>query len=246
MTRFLRFTIYAPLASWGEPAVGEIRGSWDRPSRSAILGMLAAALGILREDDAAHVRLDESLGVAVRLLARGTTLIDYHTTQNPKPSVVKKRKPTTRRMALDLDEPETALSRRWLRQDSLYVVALWLRPESAVTFDQLVDALQRPAFTLYAGRKANALGLPLLPVVLDAESLAAAMRDDPQLPDGLAALRPSEGWGREVAHDRCLGFDAALAAVSSVARRDASPVRSRWQFAERTVYIGRIPPQASA
>ena len=30
MTGFLLFTLYAPLASWGEIAVGETRGSWDR------------------------------------------------------------------------------------------------------------------------------------------------------------------------------------------------------------------------
>jgi len=241
VTSFLRFTIFAPLASWGDPAVGEIRGSWDRPSRSAILGLIAAALGIPREDDAGHLRLDSSLGTAVRLLAPGTPLVDYHTTQNPKASVVKKGKPSTRRIALALDEPATALSRRWLRQDALYSAAVWLRPNATIVLERLTQALQAPSFTLYAGRKANALGLPLSPSVVMADSLAEALRDEPLLPESFTALRPREGWGMEVAHDACDGFEPALVAERSLSRRDAAPVRSRWQFSDRTVYYGRIP-----
>jgi len=241
VTPFLRFTVFAPLASWGDPAVGEIRGSWDRPSRSAVLGLLAAALGVTREDDAGHARLDTGVGIAVRLLAAGDPVIDYHTTQNPKPGVVKKRRPATRRIALALDQPETALSRRWLRQDALYVVALWLRPGASIVLEGLEAALRAPVFTLYAGRKANALGLPLGPSIVHAETLADALRDDPVLPDGFGTLRPRGGWGREVAHDPCTEFDAALGTERLVTRRDAAPVRSRWQFSDRAVSVGRIP-----
>jgi CRISPR system Cascade subunit CasD len=240
--RFLRFTIFAPLASWGDPAVGEVRGSWDRPSRSAILGLVAASLGITREDDAAQAQVDSALGTAVRLLAPGAPLVDYHTTQNPKASVVKKGKPATRRIALELDEPATALSRRWLRQDALYMVALWLRPNSSLTLEQLMQALQRPSFILYAGRKANALGLPLAPAVVAGDSLAEVLRVEPSLPDGFMALRPRSGWGTEVAHDACDGFEAALVAGRTQPRRDDRPVRSRWQFSNRIVHYGRIPP----
>lgn len=241
MRSFLRFTVFAPLSSWGEPAVGEIRGSWDRPSRSAVLGLLAAALGVTRDDDAGHARLDASLGLAVRLLAAGDSLVDFHTTQNPKPSVVKKRKPATRRIALALDEPETALSRRWLRQDSLHLVAVWLRTGASTELGSLEAALRAPVFMLYAGRKANALGLPLAPSVVHAETLADALRAEPKLPAAFSVLCPRGGWGREVAHDPCIGFDAALTGERLLTRRDDAPVRSRWQFSDRTVHVGLIP-----
>jgi len=246
VTSFLRLTVYAPLASWGDPAVGEIRGSWDRPSRSAILGLIAAALGVVRDDDAGHSKLDASLGIAVRLLASGEPLVDYHTTQNPKSSLVKKLKPATRRIALSLNEPATALSRRWLRQDALYLIALWLRPHASIELGAISDALRSPAFTLYAGRKANVLGLPLAPSIVSAWSLADALRDAPVLPDSLTLLRHGAQWGTEVVHDPCEGFEAGLTPARSVSRRDTAPVRSRWQFADRTVYVGRIPAGSPA
>jgi CRISPR system Cascade subunit CasD len=238
---FLRFTLYAPLASWGETAIGEIRGSWDRPSRSAVLGLVAAALGIVREDDERHAQLDGSLRFAVRSLAPGLPLVDYHTTQNPKSSLVKKHRPQTRCVALSLGENETALSRRWLRQDALHVIALWTIASSELRLADLAAALQRPAFSLYAGRKANVLGLPAAPHIVQAESLADVLTVVPPLPSEFEALRPRGGWGRDVAHDQCEGFDAGLEGVSVQVRRDSASVRSRWQFRDRTVLYARIP-----
>ncbi|HEV2643569.1 MAG TPA: CRISPR-associated protein Cas5, partial [Candidatus Elarobacter sp.] len=78
MTDFLLFTLYAPLSSWGDIAVGEMRGTWDRPSRSAVLGLVAAALGLLRDDQAAQEALDGGFGVATRLDASGAPSADYH------------------------------------------------------------------------------------------------------------------------------------------------------------------------
>ena len=51
MIAHLIFQIYAPFTSWGEPAVGEIRHSNIIPSRSALLGLVSAALGIRRNDN---------------------------------------------------------------------------------------------------------------------------------------------------------------------------------------------------
>lgn len=112
MTDFLLFTLYAPLASWGDIAVGESRGSWDRPSRSAVLGLLGAALGIMREDQAAHEQLQAGYGVAVRADAVGATLSDYHTAQTVAASAVRKARPRTRAELLACADRETILSRR--------------------------------------------------------------------------------------------------------------------------------------
>jgi CRISPR system Cascade subunit CasD len=88
MPCFLTFTLAAPLASFGGVAVGERRGSDDRPAKSAIIGLLAAALGIEREDEETHAALAREFFCAVRIenfkvRAPRRLMTDYHTAQSP-------------------------------------------------------------------------------------------------------------------------------------------------------------------
>lgn len=247
MTDFLLFTLYAPLASWGDIAVGESRGSWDRPSRSAVLGLLGAALGIVRDDQASHDVLDAGYGMAVRLDASGAPLSDYHTAQTVAASAVKKRQPRTRAALLSSGDHETILSRRIYRQDALATVVLWVRGGAPArwTLEQLEQALRRPAFLLYAGRKANALGAPLDPEVISADTIARAFERRAPAPRGFDAssLIGAGQWGREVAHDPIHprdGFSSGLLPFRRDVRRDVPTHRARWQFGERVVEIGLL------
>jgi CRISPR system Cascade subunit CasD len=248
VTDFLTFTLYAPLASWGDEAVGEVRGSWDRPSRSAILGLLGAALGLTRDAEAEHRELDAMLGIAVRVAASGRPFVDYHTAMNPTPVTIRRHKPRTRKIALEIDEPDTTLSQRTLRQDSLYRVALWQRLAGRWTLRALTHALRAPVFVLYAGRKANALGLPVDASVHAFESIAAALQTMPEFPREMQHLTPRDGWGREVSFDEPGSIEPGFALENggpSLRRRDASPNRLRWQFAQREVHTGYLPTEAN-
>lgn len=240
MTDFLLLTFYAPLASWGDIAVGEIRGSWDRPSRSAVLGILAAGLGVDRLDQEQHDALDRGYGVAVRLDAVGPSMVDYHTVQTVSQAVVKRVSGSPRRIGLEAEEPGTLLSRRTYRQDSLATVAIWARDGARWTLRELADAVLRPTYTLYAGRKSNPFGLPLNPEVVSAGSLAVALaqRSNPLQghPGADRALRPASPV--QVTHDPCDGFPSGLRPHQTIVRRDGQPNRTRWQFLERTVEVG--------
>lgn len=79
----LLFRLYGPLASWGEIAVGESRHSANYPSKSAILGLVGAALGIERSDEAQQAGLQQGYQVAVEVFSTGQLLRDYHTAQVP-------------------------------------------------------------------------------------------------------------------------------------------------------------------
>lgn len=237
MTSFLLATLYAPLASWGGIAVGEVRDSWEFPSRSAMLGLLAGAIGIEREEQSRHDAIDQGLGVAVRADVLGTAMVDYHTVQTVAAKTLKKRPPTTRRELLAAAPPETMVTRRTLRCEALYTIAVWRTSEAGATLDELAHALRFPAFTPYAGRKANAFALPFAPQVVEATSLAAAFRQRlaPQGLDG--RVRDRAKAPIHVVHDACEGFDSQLTPVRQVRRRDTAPHRARWQFAERTMYV---------
>lgn len=249
MTAFLLATLYAPMASWGDITVGERRTSWDRPSRSAVLGLVAAALGIDRQDQSAHDALDAGYGIAVRVDAPGRLLVDYHTAQTLRQSEVKAARPRTRREMMRHGERqhslETILSWREVRVDSAYTLALWSREGAQWPLEVLADALRAPAFTLYAGRKAHPLGWPLLPEVVEEQSLAAALaRRAPLTGDAsFSSLSPPRS-AASVSCDYDPEFEHGLEGGRLETRRDSAPHRLRWQFAERRVLTGRMPAPA--
>ncbi len=248
MRDFLLFTLYAPLAALGAVAVGERRVSAARPARSAILGLLAAALGIERRDEAAHTALQEGYGVAVRVETEGALLQDYHTAQVP-PAKRDRRWPTRR---AELAEPrlETILSLREYRADARHTVAFWTARDPPQALAALAEALCRPRFTLYLGRKACPLGLPPAPRIVAAATLADAFTSfDAAMPASERALRqalrllPRTGDVEADASARdWLGDDLRLQRIER--RRDAVVSRRRWQFGLRDTLVagpGRPP-----
>ena len=162
---FLLFQLYGPLASWGDIAVGEVRPSADRPSKSALLGLVAAALGLRREQEDDHRRLAASLRFACRLDHAGTYLHDYHTVQIPEGKGA--RGLATRADELAYDNVGTLLSYRDYYADVRAVACLWETPgvERYQPLEAFADHLRRPCFQLYLGRKACPPALPLMPYV---------------------------------------------------------------------------------
>ncbi len=83
---FLLFRLWGPMASSGQIAIGEQRQTWTRPSRSAVLGLVAAAHGIERGDSAGQINLEARIGFAVRIDDAGrplaTTIQRRHLFQN--------------------------------------------------------------------------------------------------------------------------------------------------------------------
>ena len=230
--RFLLFTLYAPMGSFGEIAVGERRMSWARPGRSAILGLVAAAQGIERTDERAHQNLEAGLFYAVRTDAPGRPLIDYHTAQTP--TARKGVTFATRREELQSDDLNTVLSTREWRSDACFTVALWPRPEPPIDLDAIVGALRHPRFVLYVGRKSAPLGLPLRPEIVEADTFVTAFAA--RQPNGeersvLELIRIEGVAAGSIAFDH--DAPGAPAETHIERRRDAVASRIRWQFADR-------------
>lgn len=243
MSDFLLLTLYAPLASWGDITVGERRTSWDRPSRSAILGLIAAALGLARGDQDAHDALDAGYGVAVRVDAPGRIMVDYHTAQSLPQPEMKRAKPATRREMIEHGERhhrlETILSARECRTDAAYTLAIWAREGARWPLSALSAALLEPQFVTYAGRKANALAWPMQPSIISANTLADALsRRAPLGRDArFSALRAPSG-SYSVSCDDDFAIERGLTGERIERRRDAGAQRTRWQFSERRVITG--------
>jgi len=129
MTEYLVFQLYGPLAAWGDIAVGEIRPSVIRPTKSAVLGIVASALGLRRDQEDEQRKLAVGYGFAVRVDQPGEPLTDYHTIQVPPSSEVRNRGMYTRKdeLAVDKDKLETILSTREYRMDFISTVVLWAK-----------------------------------------------------------------------------------------------------------------------
>lgn len=243
---FLVFQLQAPLAAWGDTAIGEYRGSQNWPGESALVGLLGAALGIRREDDAAHVSMTRGYVFAVGVLSQGALLRDYHTAQVPGRAALKKRPHATRRdeLAVPKDELNTILSTRDYRQNVGYLIAVQPLADAPHDLPALAVALSRPRFVLYLGRKSCPLAAPLHPQVIEGESALTAFETyREQLASRVAAH--TDRWGRPLLEsparlERLVwgnGLMAGIPADLSAPRKDRIIRRGGWQFGDRTEHV---------
>lgn len=173
---YLLFRLYGAMASWGGIAVGEFRSSQMQPTRSAVLGLLAAALGIRRDQESAIHALSEQVTFAVRLDLPGNSLRDYHTIQTPS---AEKRVFRTRREEVEQGTLNTILSSRDYRTDSGATIALQVHESAQHRVYGWQSALRQPALPLYLGRKSCPLALPTDPTVVEAAHFAEAFAQYP-------------------------------------------------------------------
>lgn len=239
---YLIFQLQAPLSAWGETAVGEYRPTANYPSESALLGLLAAALGIDREDEDALQALRTHYGFAIGVQSAGRLLRDYHTAQVPGRVSLKNRPHHTRRDELNMHKEElnTILSTRDYRQDAACLVAVQSSNTAPHSFESLSQALQKPKYVLYLGRKACPPALPLWPKVLDANNALEAIekyRTQLIALAGDAAVQKMERlvWGA--------GIDAGVQEDIQVVRKDRLLSRQNWQFGDRQEHIAFLEGQ---
>ena len=85
----LLLRLAAPLQAWGADSKFETRKTGREPTKSGVIGLLAAALGLRRDEREALARLT-GLRFGVRVEREGQLLVDYHTakTQDEKTSYV--------------------------------------------------------------------------------------------------------------------------------------------------------------
>jgi CRISPR-associated Cas5-like protein len=149
MVGFLCFTLEGPLASWGNIAPGEQRTSWTRPSKSAALGLVAAALGIERTQEARLAALHETLGFAVLAEQPGLPVSEFQTEQRPTAVGLNRfsktygRSPATRGESLKVDDIATTISRRSFHIGVRHRIALWAKGGAPEDLNAIADALER-------------------------------------------------------------------------------------------------------
>ncbi|OAZ98746.1 type I-E CRISPR-associated protein Cas5/CasD [Halomonas sp. G11] len=236
MTDYLIFRLYAPLASWGEAAVGETRPTATYPGKGAVLGLLGAALGIRRDDDEGQMQLRESIAMGVKQSTPGMLMRDYHTVQVPAAQSKVSYHTRKEELSAPRDMLKTILSSRDYRCDGLWTVAVWLTPAATLALAELEQALKTPHYPLYLGRKSCPPSAPLAPQVRQCHTLKEALDTSfPKLAfncqEDRKALRfPNEAlyaWEGEAS-----GLDGSQVAEYNDVW-DLPLNRRRWQFGPR-------------
>lgn len=233
---FLVFRLYGPLASWGQAAVGGDRPTGVYPTRSALIGLLAAGLGIKRSQEKEMQQLNNSLQLAVKQLVPSTLMRDYHTAQAP--STRSGVTHFTRKSELSETKLNTILSSRDYRCDGLWVVAIRLVDAANFNLRQLKEALEKPVYTLYLGRKSCPLAAPLAPTIAETKSIKVAL--DTEFPSLTRSNKEDKLWlsaTKQVTYywegDK---NELAEGTVITTQPWDNPLSKTRWQFRQRTVH----------
>lgn len=206
-TLLLRFE--GPLQAWGDhQSKFLIRRTAEAPTKSGVAGMLCAALGIPRENAPAEwLPKLCALRMGVRLDSPGVRWWDYQTVGARMKMRTAEGKP----------KPGAMLTRREYLCDASFLVALQGEPKLIAV---LQEALQKPKWTLYLGRKCCPPSRPLLerPAAGEFSDLLSALRSvawqrrlkGDELPRTLNALldwQPSDEQ-LEVPEDAVIWYDA--------------------------------------
>lgn len=241
MGSYLVFPLYGPLAAWGGIAVGEVRGSDMRPGKSAVVGLLSGALGWERTEQEKIDGLSRSYKLAVKLLSVGTPLKDYHTIQAPDDG--HRYTYRTRRDELIVGKSRlgTMLSSREYRCDSIAIIALRPVDGAEPSPDELKNALLRPRFIPYLGRKSCPPALPIRPRLEEARGFREAL-DMISLDDVLACVPGGIDttlrlFDTRTAHYYWEGEAGDMDAQQTVECRDDPGDRFRRQFHPRREHV---------
>ncbi len=148
----------APMMSWGDHSRFTIRDTRREPTKSAVIGLLCAALGRPRWEPIDDLA---SLKMGVRVDREGVMLCDYHTIMDSIKSSGSKG--------------DTVLSDRYYMADADYLVGL---EGDRSLLETLNAALESPCWQLYFGRKSFVPSCPIHIGIINTE-LFPALQQQP-------------------------------------------------------------------
>ncbi|WP_096178655.1 type I-E CRISPR-associated protein Cas5/CasD [Escherichia coli] len=166
MRSYLILRLAGPMQAWGQPTFEGTRPTGRFPTRSGLLGLLGACLGIQRDDTSSLQALSESVQFAVRCdelilddrRVSVTGLRDYHTVLGAREDY------------RGLKSHETIQTWREYLCDASFTVALWLTPQATMVMSELEKAVLKPRYTRIYSEES-----------VDGHHLKFTVRDEPMI-----------------------------------------------------------------
>ena len=165
----LLLRLAAPLQAWGTDSKFEVRRTNREPSKSGVIGLLAAALGLRRDADLSKL---SALRFGVRVDRNGEVIKDFHMAKADKTSY---------------------LTYRYYLSDAIFLVGL--ESEDRSFLEQIERALRNPCFPLFLGRRSCPPTLPLVLGIRE-DALETALRGEENQNKDLKSIRQSHRYIR--------------------------------------------------
>lgn len=131
----LLLRLAGPLQSWGIDCKFETRRTENYPTKSGVIGMVAAAMGYSREQSLEELN---SLKFGIRVDHQGELLCDYHVAMAKNPYV----------------------TRRYYLSDATFLVGL--ESDNMEFLQTIENALKNPKYPLFLGRRSCPPTFPLI------------------------------------------------------------------------------------
>lgn len=154
----LLLRLAAPLQAWGSDSKFNIRNTEREPTKSGVIGMIAAAMGIQRNASPKLLEPLAKLKFGIRVDREGKLLKDFHMVHEYKNGKM----------------VDSHLTTRYYLSDAVFLAAL--ESDNREYLEEIVDALKRPVYPLFLGRRSCPITLPLIIGISD-ESLVDALEN---------------------------------------------------------------------
>lgn len=173
MPTYLILKLKGAMQSWGSHSYEDYRPTENIPTRSGLVGLLGACLGIDRKELGKQKELSNSFLFAVRADKKEVVsrkIVDFHTVEG----------------VLKVDgtiNPYPVITKREYLVDTEFTVAIEFAPNAKYNLTTVKQALSKPVFTPVLGRRSCPITRPLFQAEIMANSL----------PEALSMVEPKEG-----------------------------------------------------
>lgn len=216
MADYLIIKLQGAMQSWGSHTYEDYRPILIFPTRSAIIGLLGACLGIERDETNKRDALNNSLiNLTVRAnprlseirgqLLKMHKITDFHTVQNA-------------RKVDGVHRKDAIVSRREYLCDAEFTLALLFDKQHGYSINDIELAIKKPYYTPFLGRKSCPIHRPLFEAIVSSDNAQAALT---KISPKLGTLYSEEPFDKSVPMEV----------------RDIPMNTSVRQFATRKVYI---------
>lgn len=180
MPEFLILKCQGAMQAWGGHTYEDYRPSLIFPTRSAVVGLLGACLGISRQQPEQLKKLNDSFDLTV--LANPRHVEQRQFNNDRKPRTVALHKITDYHTVLNArradggKRDDAIVSRREYLCDAEFTLALAFKDSAEYDLAKVLAAIKAPKYTPYLGRRSCPLQRPLFEAIVGAENAQQALQ----------------------------------------------------------------------